>query len=398
MKAHPVDGQLRGVSALQLRARAQALGPGFSARRAEADERRNLSQRTIEEIQDAQLFDVLRPAGFGGLEMDLRDFFDIQNDIAEHCLSTAWVYGVLTVQAFMLARFDPRAQADVWDGGRRALISSSFRPGGQARRVEGGYRLSGDKWTFSSGSAFCGWALLGAMIAPDPQHAQPEMRVFLVPAESYSIVDTWSTFGLRGTGSNDIHVKAAFVPAHRTWRPEMGFSLAPGAGHADQSIYRIPWTYAFGGSIANLAIGAGRGAIRQFKSAPRALGMPMLNAPSTADPAPPAVARAHADIEAADLLIKSHVGAMMAHLAAGGEMSDDEGLRYRTHMTGLVRRVTAHIDRLMLLLGGRGISVDGALTRTWLDLCAARHHPGNNPDSAVQLLGDHLLSLNRSPA
>jgi hypothetical protein len=46
---------------------------------------------------------------------------------------------------------------------------------------------------------------------------------------------------------------------------------------------------------------------------------------------------------------------------------------------------------MQTVMGGRGIRNDGPLTRTWLDLTAARQHPGNNPSIPTGALGAALF-------
>jgi 3-hydroxy-9,10-secoandrosta-1,3,5(10)-triene-9,17-dione monooxygenase len=91
-------------------------------------------------------------------------------------------------------------------------------------------------------------------------------------------------------------------------------------------------------------------------------------------------------------MIRQHVAMMLDHVAAGTTMSQSDGLLYRTQLTSVTRRIAGVVDELMLLTGGRGIDDDGPLTRTWLDLCASRHHPGNSPDSHALLLASDSLS------
>jgi alkylation response protein AidB-like acyl-CoA dehydrogenase len=38
-----------------------------------------------------------------------------------------------------------------------------------------------------------------------------------IPKQDLTVVDTWYTMGMRGTDSNDVAVKEAFVPTARTW-------------------------------------------------------------------------------------------------------------------------------------------------------------------------------------
>ena len=52
---------------------------------------------------DAGFFKILQPARWGGLELDPMDFFDVQMTVAEGCMSTAWVLGVVACHNWRLA-------------------------------------------------------------------------------------------------------------------------------------------------------------------------------------------------------------------------------------------------------------------------------------------------------
>ncbi len=368
--------------------RAAAIAPDLAGLRSAANERRDIAPEVIARIDRAGLFNILKPRAFGGYEMDPRVFHEVQNIFAEHCMSTAWVYGVLSIQVFVLALLDRQAQQDVWgDGSKTVLACSSFFPRGSVERVAGGYRLHG-QWPFASGSSFCRWAILGSVV-PSPDPGQPPIRkLFLVPAEDYALVDTWRSFGLRATGSNDVRVDGAFVPEHRTWDVTPGVTVLPEG--ALPPLYRLPWFYMFVSCISNLSIGAGRGAVKAFVQARR--DQPPRPGAWGEESAPLAVVRARAEIEAANFMVRQHVGLMLDHATAGTSMSEADGLLYRTQLASVTRRITAAVDELMLLTGGRGIDDEGPLTRTWLDLCAARHHPGNSPESHALLLGPKLMA------
>jgi 3-hydroxy-9,10-secoandrosta-1,3,5(10)-triene-9,17-dione monooxygenase len=368
--------------------RARAIAPDLAGLRNAANERRDIAPEVIARIERAGLLNILKPRAFGGYEMDPRVFHEVQNILAETCMSTAWVYGVLSIQVFVLALLDQRAQRDVWgDGSQTVLVCSSFFPKGSVEQVAGGYRLRG-QWPFASGSSFCRWAILGSVVpSPDPD-APPVRKLFLVPSEEYTLVDSWRSFGLRATGSNDVRVDGAFVPEHRTWDITPGVLVLPASD--GPPLYRLPWFYMFASCISNLSIGAGRGAVKAFVAAHR--NQPPRPGAWGDDAAPLAVARARVEIEAADFMIRQHIGLMLDHVAAGTSMSEADGLLYRTQLTTVTRRITAVVDELMLLTGGRGIDDEGPLTRTWLDLCAARHHPGNSPDSHALMLGAKFMA------
>src|SRR5262249_33795831 len=142
---------------------ARALAPRL-AERAEAAERPGgVPAETIREMQAAGLFRVLQPKRWGGLELDPRVFYRVQMALAEGCMSTAWIYGVIGVHNWELPLFAEAAQQEVWGKSSATLIASTYMPVGRAERVEGGWRFSG-RWGFSSGIEHCEWVFLGGLL------------------------------------------------------------------------------------------------------------------------------------------------------------------------------------------------------------------------------------------
>jgi alkylation response protein AidB-like acyl-CoA dehydrogenase len=78
-----------------------------------------------------------------------------------------------------------------------------------ARRVEGGFRLSGRK-LYSTGSPALYW--MGVWGRTDD--AEPLVGTFLVPADSpgIHIEQTWDQLGLRASGSHDVIFDDVFIP------------------------------------------------------------------------------------------------------------------------------------------------------------------------------------------
>jgi 3-hydroxy-9,10-secoandrosta-1,3,5(10)-triene-9,17-dione monooxygenase len=377
-------------SAEDLVARARALRPEIAARAAEADAARDVPADIVARIQDAGLFGAFRPAAWGGLELDPQVVLDIQNEFAEVCVSTAWIYGVLSVQSFLLARFDPQAQADVWGDNPDTLVSSSFQPVGKVTPAEGGFRISG-RYTYSSGSSHCDWAVVGGIVPPGAGREAPEMRLFLIPRSSYRIDDTWQVIGLKATGSNDIVLDDVFVPAYRTYKPDGGLKPVPASSGLPR-LYRMPWLHIFTSMVSNLGVGAGRGALAAFTEVTRTRTAGFTNAPSRENAAFLSVmARARAEIDASDLLAKRNFARMLACVDADEDLSLPDALLCRAQLTGSMRKIAALVDEMMLLLGARGIKLGAPLTRIWLDLMAARAHPGNDPSAIhAQLAGEML--------
>jgi 3-hydroxy-9,10-secoandrosta-1,3,5(10)-triene-9,17-dione monooxygenase len=147
-------------------AHARTLIPTLAARAAKAEQDRHVPDETIADMQAAGLFRVFQSERWGGYEIDPAAYFEIQLALAEGCMSTGWVYGVVGLHPWLMGLFDDRAAQEVWGKDDTALICSSLMPTGTAVPAPGGFRLSG-RWKFASGCEHCGWAYLGGTPAVD---------------------------------------------------------------------------------------------------------------------------------------------------------------------------------------------------------------------------------------
>jgi 3-hydroxy-9,10-secoandrosta-1,3,5(10)-triene-9,17-dione monooxygenase len=370
--------------------RARAMQSALKSRSEAATKERALPAETIREMQEAGFFRVLQPKRWGGYEMDPQVFFDIQMALAEGCMSTAWVYGVVGVHPFQLALFDDRAQQDVWSKDERTLLSSSYQPVGKVERVEGGFQLSG-RWGFSSGCDHCDWVLLGSMIPPAEAGGPPDMRTFLLPRKDYTIVHDWNVFGLQGTGSHGIVVDKAFVPEYRTHRASDGFAVTnPGQAVNTAPLYRVPWAQVFVRAVSSAAIGALQGALDSYKSIVAKRVSTNTGQASKTDPAAlNAAARTQSAILEMKSVLHRNFGEIMAAVRAGREIPLLDRVRYRYESSLIGRRCAELCDELMPLLGGRAIYLDSPVVRYWLDINAARAHVANDP----RLIGASLGAM-----
>ena len=133
---------------------AKAMAPRLAERAFEAENKGMVPAETVREMAAAGLFKVLQPKRWGGYEMDPRVFYRIQMALAEGCMATAWIYGVIGVHNWQLPLFPEQAQQDVWAQDPTTLIASTYMPVGKAEKVDGGYRFSG-RWSWSSGVEHC---------------------------------------------------------------------------------------------------------------------------------------------------------------------------------------------------------------------------------------------------
>lgn len=374
--------------------RARAMIPALQARAAQATADRRIPDETIAEMQAAGFFRILQPKRWGGYEMHPNVFFDVQKLLAEGCMSTGWVYGVVGGHPYELALFPDAAQREVWGSNDAMLVSSSYQPVGKVEIVEGGFRLSG-RWGFSSGSQHCGWVLLGALAPPAEPGGPPDMRTFLLPRADYRIEDNWDVFGLQGTGSHDVVVEGAFVPEHRTHRAADGFLCTnPGQAENTAPLFALPWAQIFVRLVSTAALGGARAAVNAALQITRERVSTNTGKASKADPAVlNAIARAWAEIDEMEVVLRRNMDEMLATAEAGASIGLDRRTLFRFQSGSVVRRCAALVDALLPLLGGRAIYLSSPIVQPWLDLNAARAHvandPGNfGPDVTGNLLGD----------
>lgn len=360
--------------------RARAMIPVLKERAQRTTREGDVPAETVTEMVEAGFFRVLQPKRFGGFEMHPNVFFDIQKQLAEGCMSTGWIYGVLGCHPYELALFDDRAQQEVWGDNPDMLVSSTYQPVGKVEKVDGGFYLSG-RWGFSSGSSHCGWVLLGA-INFDTGGGPPDMRTFLLPAGDYKVIKgTWDVFGLQGTGSFDIEVERVFVPEYRTHKASDGFACAnPGQKENDAPLYRLPWAQVFVRSVSTAAFGGTRAAINagiaimnsriSSNTGKASKGDPLLHA---------ALARAIAETDEMELTHRATFNELMALAERGEAIPMERRALFAYQSSTVVRRMAALVDDIVKLLGGRAIYMTSPILQPWLDLNAARAHVANDP-------------------
>ena len=379
------------VTPEMLAQRARELVPKLKERALKTEAARELPDETIADMQAAGLFDVLKPKAYGGYEMDPQVFYEVCMILAEGCMSTAWVYGVVGVHNWQIALFDPKAAEDVWGGGDTSvLIASTYMPKGQVTPVEGGFRFSG-RWGFSSGIKHCQWVFLGGLIFSEGQ--PPEYRTFLLPRKDFEVIDTWHTMGLKGTGSNDIVVKDVFVPEYRTHRASDGFmGTNPGREAFTADLYKLPFGQIFVRAVSSAAIGGLQGALDTFLEFAKVRVGDMGNKTSEQAPAQLAAAETAVAIDEMKLVLNRNFEVLMSRIRARQPLDDiKQRLLFRHQASQVVERCARHAYQLFSACGGRGIFTDFPLHRYMLDIMAARGHYANNPDQFGKNFGGVLL-------
>jgi len=297
---------------------------------------------------------------------------------------------VVAVHSWQLALFSDRAQQEVWGENAKTLISSSYAPTGKVERVDGGFRVSG-RWSFSSGCDHCDWAFLGGFAPVD--NGPPDMRTFLVPKGDYVIEDNWHTMALKGTGSKDVVMDGAFVPAHRTHKMSDGFRCqSPGNEHNTAPLYRIPFGQIFVRSVSTSSIGMARGALDFYREVTQTRVGAADGAKAAENPvAMENCARASSTIDQLQFVLRRNFDEMMQAAENGERIDIDRRVAWRWHSSEVVSRCVEVSDDMFTACGGRAIFLSSPMHRFFVDVHGARAHYANRTDSAGQNYGRILL-------
>ena len=376
-------------------AKARALVPHLRDRASKTEDLRRLPTETERDLHKAGLFRILQPKRVGGSEFDYVALVDCADAIGQADASAAWNFANLSSHHWMLAMFDRRAQDLVWNKDVNALIASSFIfPAGRARKVDGGYVLSGS-WPFSSGVDSSEWNMLASVVSSDDEADGIEYRVFLLNKCDYTIKDTWNATGLRGTGSNDVEVNDAFVAEPMTIGVhELAGGPTPGSAVNPNPLYALPVFSLFPYVLSGVALGNAQACLDDYVelASHRAS---TYNRAKLGDlqSTQIKIAEASAKIDAARLIMRSTCIAAMADARRGHVPDTAAKTRMRRDGAFSVNLCTEAVSMLFAASGARGLATSGALQRQFRDAHAINSHIAFNFDAAGTNYGRVALGL-----
>lgn len=378
--------------AIRLIEAAEKLVPILAQRANDTDTAGKVPEESVRDIAEAGLFRVLQPKRWGGFEQDPRVFYIIQMTLAQGCMSTAWIYGVIGVHNWQIGLFDEQAQIDVLGEDSGTLIASTYMPVGQVEKVEGGYNFSG-RWGFSSGVEHCKWIFLGGLV-PKEDGEGMEHVTFLLPKEDFKIVKNWDVHGLKGTGSHDILVEGCFVPKHRTHQTnDYSDKACKGRAINDSWLYRIPFIQIFQRAVSTPCIGALDGAIAEFRKRCEAhIGK---HGGKTAEDvnAQMAVTEAMMTSDHLKLVLFRNFAEVVNHTKSGEIMPVEERLMQRAQSSAVPKQASARVDEILRACAGSGLYRANPIERIFRDIHQARGHIANNTDAYIRAHGTVMLGL-----
>ncbi len=382
----------------EINARIAAMLPLVRENALAGERGRKVADEVIEAFKDTGIHLALQPRRYGGWEHGYETVIDVSSALGTACASTAWVCGLYMIHNWALTLFPEEFQDEIWSETRAVAISGSYAPAGTATAVDGGFRLSG-RFRFSSGCPHADWNLCGAAL-PTASGDGTAPAFVLIPKSDYRIDwESWDNVGLAATGSYDVLVDDAFVPARRVLPFAAAMTgNAPGLPAHDNPIYRIPMLACVPYALAMPGVGAARGAIDLFVEENRARetrGAVVAGGNRVSDyqTVQKRVGEAEALVDSCLVVAYRDIAETQDEVAANGAVSLETRMRNRRSQSFITHQAVAAIDLILAAAGGRSMQASHPIPRAWRDIHSAAAHISLNHDAVMSMIGQYRFGL-----
>lgn len=367
---------------------ALALGPQIKAAVDEMEQSRHLPLPLVQAMQEAGVFRMTMPKEWGGPEADPLTQIRVVEALSLADGSVGWCAMIGSDGGYFSAFLDQTVAREMYQD-INAVTATVLRPSGRALAVEGGYRVSG-RWKFASGCQHSTWIANSCAVFDGDtprltEKGNPQVQVCFMPTPECEIVDTWTTTGLRGTGSHDVEAKEVFVPEERT------FNLGRPASHRQSPLYSLPSLFL--SNLPGVPLGIARSAIETVRGLvgqkPVMFGNNMLCEEAHIQSA---VAQAEALVGSARSYVFDIMGDVWETLVAGNALSTGQRARYRLCMTHLTNACVEAVALMYRAGGGSSLYATHPLDRHFRDIHTLNQHVVVS-QKTYQTAGRMLLGL-----
>ena len=370
---------------------ARKLAPGIRAASDEIERGRSLTEPIVQGLADAGLYRMFLPRSLGGGEVDPLTYFDVVEELTRADSAVGWSVLISTSTMTSTARsLRDEVLAPLFTTPRRTIMGGSAPARGRAVPAPGGYRLTG-RWSQGSNVLIAGWFHVGCHLWDgDRPRVGPEgSPVYLqcmLPAADAEVIDTWTTTGMRGTGSHDYAVTDLFIPEALVHGPVVD-------SHRPQPLYQfVGWTH-----IAHAALGLAiaRVAIEEFiglAGGKKATWMAGEGHLATRTTIQAKVAQAEALVGSGRAYVREATADMWDTVSRGDRPSPDQRAIYRLAIAQAMTNAIQAVDLMYATGGATAIYARSRLDRCLRDIHTAAAHVWVAPDT-YELAGRLLLGL-----
>jgi alkylation response protein AidB-like acyl-CoA dehydrogenase len=343
--------------------------------RASADESetlRTMPAHLVEATKAAGLFRMAMPAGLGGLALDPMTIVEAIEAVSRADASAGWTTLIGNSTAFF-AWLEPTAAEDMLGGNSNVVSASMFAPMGHARRDGGDLVIEG-RWPFNSGCMHADWYQTAVVVTDDGQPAvradgRPDVRFAMFPRGPASIIDTWHSLGLRGTGSHDVEVHDLRIPIEHTAAP----MLDDPAG--DEPLSRLGFFPLLTVLMGGFPLGVARRALDELAL----LAPTKRRGTSTVPIAEDTKVRydvgvADAALQAARAFLLDAIEMAWTTVMSGQTPADEQAMRIMLAGQQAMDAAVTAVDRAFALAGASAVYAGHPLERCFRDIHTAKQH------------------------
>ncbi|MGE3909531.1 MAG: acyl-CoA dehydrogenase family protein [Chloroflexota bacterium] len=368
-------------------AAARALAPQIRAAAEEIETGRRLPIWLVDQMKAAGIFRMPMPRAWGGPEVDPLTQIRIVEELSAANASVGWCAMIGSDGGFFVPFFEESVGRALYPD-LDLVTGSSTRPTGRAEVVEGGYRVSG-RWQFSSGCQHSAYLVANCMIFKDGVQqfmadGAPLTRLCYLRAEQAEILDTWTTTGLRGSGSHDFTATDQFVATEHT------FNVLSSPMRRSEPLYRLPFLFIING--AGVPLGNARAAIDalvDLASSKQTLARTGLSSEPWVQIA---VAKADTLLGGARGYVFDAVGEVWDMMQRGDPLTPRQRARFRLALSAASHMCVEAVDLMYQAGGGTSIYAGHPLDRIFRDAHTIHQHITSSP-KVYQVAGQMLLGL-----
>jgi 3-hydroxy-9,10-secoandrosta-1,3,5(10)-triene-9,17-dione monooxygenase len=373
-----------------IRQHATLLSTQMGGRGFDNEKQGQIDAETVVQVLDAGIMKMGVPRRYGGLEVDYEMFPEISLILGRACLATSWTIGILLQHNMQMGLFPEEAQDEFWAKGPNTFAPGFIIPGGTARSVPGGYRLSGH-WRFGSGYPLGDWILLSAHELVDGEKKQ--VRRFALPRADTTPQNNWKVSGLSASSTWDCLLDDVFVPEHRSMpASSMLDGSAPGLRVNVGATWRIPMLSFYYPNMAAMVLGAAQGVAHQvlermkgrtlaYGGAQAAdLGYMRAN-----------TARGFTELNAAEALLKSHATRIGQTARNGDRFEMIDRAAVRADCTWVVKTARRTAQELCDQAGTSAFFLSSELQRFHREISVMSSHSFYDADRMYDVYGKALF-------
>ena len=249
---------MNSATSRELIAAVERIRPILAEHRSRAEHERQLPQESYDAMVGANLFAMLAPKAYDGLELHPIEVMPVWEAVSRIDSAAGWNLVMNGTVTGFIAWLPAEGAKELLAEGPTTVAGALFPPQ-PARQVDGGWRVTGQV-PYASGCANASWLALPAIPMEgdqpkvDAETGKPIALGVFFPRDQGRVLDTWHTVGMRGTGSAHIAVEDLFVPDRRTMLVRPLEKPAPGF---EGPLYRmVPWLSILGEATVSVGIAA----------------------------------------------------------------------------------------------------------------------------------------------